>query len=99
VQAVLGHASIETTRGYARSYDGTVATDYARAMLSVEQDLQLVPAETSRIDALIDALKLAGPLNDRQIDLIEQQFSSQPVSEDLTVIPDHRITRHSREHP
>jgi hypothetical protein len=71
VQAVLGHASIETTRGYARSYDGTVATDYAQAMARVERELGLVPADipavSARIDELIQKLLHAGPLNDMQI--------------------------------
>jgi integrase len=78
VQAVLGHANIETTRGYARSYDGTVAADYTRAMLSVEQDLGLLgegvsatvsPAQTV---ALLDALKSLGTLNSQQLDVLAQ---------------------------
>ena len=80
VQAVLGHVSIETTRGYARSYDGTVAADYTRAMLSVEQDLQLTPDPTSaqstptpaQVIALLDSLKTLGVLNPQQRDALAQ---------------------------
>jgi type 1 fimbriae regulatory protein FimB len=74
VQVVLGHRQIETTRSYARSYDGTVAADYTRAMVSVERDLGLTdpaarlgPAE---VIALLDSLKSLGPLNPRQLDAL-----------------------------
>ncbi len=76
VQAVLGHTSIETTRGYARSYDGTVAADYTRAMLSVEKDLGLAGGDSSslisqaEIIALLDSLKSVGVLNPLQLDTL-----------------------------
>jgi len=40
VQAILGHRNIDTTLGYARLYDGTVAAHYSAAMEGVEQCLQ-----------------------------------------------------------
>jgi integrase len=74
VQTVLGHASIETTRGYARSYDGTVATDYAQAMARVERELGLVPRDVSInrlcVDELIEELTRIGPLNQQQLAVI-----------------------------
>jgi hypothetical protein len=77
VQVVLGHANIQTTRGYARSYDGTVAADYTRAMLSVEKDLGLLPESESAVSpaqtvALLDALKSLGSLNSQQLDVLAQ---------------------------
>ena len=42
VQAILGHKFIDTTLGYARLYDGTLAADYYRAMNEVERQLELV---------------------------------------------------------
>ena len=36
VQFLLGHEKLDTTLGYARLYDGTVAADYYRAMAQVE---------------------------------------------------------------
>jgi site-specific recombinase XerC len=41
VQTILGYQWIETTRGYARVYDGILAADYMWAMLSAERDLRL----------------------------------------------------------
>jgi site-specific recombinase XerD len=37
VQRILGHQRVETTMGYARLYDGTIATDYSQAMVEVER--------------------------------------------------------------
>ena len=36
VQSILGHQHIDTTLGYARLYDGTIAADYYEAMEKVE---------------------------------------------------------------
>jgi integrase len=36
VQTILGHAHLDTTMGYARLYDKTVAADYYRAMVEIE---------------------------------------------------------------
>jgi integrase/recombinase XerD len=41
VQALLGHEKVDTTLGYARLYDGTVAVDYYRAMGQVERLFEL----------------------------------------------------------
>jgi hypothetical protein len=74
VQTLLGHALIDTTRGYARSYDGTVAADYTRAILSVERDLSVVSASEllsqAQITALLDSLAALGPLNQQQKDVV-----------------------------
>lgn len=73
VQALLGHQKIQTTRDYARSFDGVVAADYTRAMLSLERDLGLTPSGESmptaaQIVALLDGLRTTGVLNPRQLD-------------------------------
>ena len=39
VQTILGHQHIDTTMGYAKLYDGTIAADYYRAMEQVERYL------------------------------------------------------------
>jgi hypothetical protein len=74
VQTLLGHALIDTTRGYARSYDGTVAADYTRAMLSVERDLGIdsarEPLSQAQVTALLDSLATLGPLNQQQRDIV-----------------------------
>jgi|WetSurMetagenome_2_1015567.scaffolds.fasta_scaffold15561_2 site-specific recombinase XerD len=62
VQMLLGHEKVDTTLGYARLYDGTVAADYYRAMEQVETlfklpEGQLVPISTpARLLALVDSL-------------------------------------------
>lgn len=71
VQMVLGHEKIDTTLGYARLYNGTVAADYYRAMGQIEPMLviseknqALVPTSGELI-ALIDSLG-SGTLNEAQ---------------------------------
>jgi hypothetical protein len=41
VQALLGHEKVDTTLGYARLYDGTLAADYYRAMGQIENLLKI----------------------------------------------------------
>ncbi len=41
VQILLGHKWVDTTLGYARLYDGTVAADYYQAMSGMEKRLAL----------------------------------------------------------
>jgi hypothetical protein len=70
VQAILGHKFIDTTLGYARLYDGTVAADYYRAMAEVESRFNGgenagKPPDSGQLLALVDALH-AGTLNDAQ---------------------------------
>ena len=46
VQALLGHEKVDTTLGYARLYDGTLAADYCRAMGQIEFfRLQPIPSD------------------------------------------------------
>lgn len=62
VQTLLGHEKVDTTLGYARLYDGTVAADYYRAVGQVEKLLKLpedgqVSVNTpAQLLALIDSL-------------------------------------------
>ncbi len=71
VQTILGHQHIDTTLGYARLYDGTVAADYYRAMLQVERQMSLSedvttePLDSGQLLALVDALR-SGTLNESQ---------------------------------
>lgn len=75
VQMILGHKQIDTTLGYARLYDGTVAADYYAAMNQVEQQLALPedrvkePPSLGRLIALADALR-SGALNPAQTELV-----------------------------
>jgi integrase len=71
VQTILGHQHIDTTLGYARLYDGTLAADYYRAMADIERRLALAEGPTTsapdpaQLLALVDALS-AGTLNQTQ---------------------------------
>jgi integrase len=71
VHTILGHRHIDTTLGYARLYDGTVAADYYRAMAQIERQLALPedavaePPSSGQLLALVDALR-SGTLNESQ---------------------------------
>lgn len=71
VQVILGHKYIDTTLGYARLYDGTVAADYYRAMAVIERRLapaphpDAPPPTSGQLLALVDALS-GGALNEVQ---------------------------------
>jgi hypothetical protein len=71
VQRLLGHKYVDTTLGYARLYDSTVAADYYRAMGEIEQhsglaqDLPIQPPSSGEMLALLDALRV-GTLNETQ---------------------------------
>ncbi|MDD5760079.1 MAG: hypothetical protein PHI06_13470 [Desulfobulbaceae bacterium] len=77
VQALLGHKWVDTTLGYARLYDGTVAADYYGAMATVERRLALPedqlsqPPGIGQLVAMVDALH-QGTLNASQSDLVQQ---------------------------
>lgn len=45
VQSLLGHERLDTTLGYARLYDGTIAADYYRAMSQIEKRLDLLGSQ------------------------------------------------------
>lgn len=68
VQTLLGHKWVDTTLGYARLYDGTVAADYYGAMAEIERRLALpedrlaAPLEIGQLIALVDSLR-TGALN------------------------------------
>ena len=67
---------VDTPLGYARLYDGTVAADYYRAMVQVEQrlatqDAALTPVPSvGELLALIDALR-NGPLSESQRETVQ----------------------------
>jgi integrase len=77
VQTVLGHKWVDTTLGYARLYDGTVAADYYGAMAVVERRMALPedalsePPGMGQLLALIDSLR-EGTLNQAQTETIRQ---------------------------
>jgi integrase/recombinase XerD len=76
VQMILGHKHVDTTLGYARLYDGTVAADYYRAMGQVEQRLALkgeahpLPPSRGELLALVDSLR-SGTLNEKQAEAVQ----------------------------
>ncbi len=75
VQMLLGHKHIDTTLGYARLYDGTVAADYYRAMAQVEPHLALGEPATpaphpAQLLAYVDALR-SGTLNEAQVETLQ----------------------------
>jgi site-specific recombinase XerD len=75
VQTILGHKRLDTTLGYARLYDGTVAADYYQAMLSIERRLALPedrlkpPPTVGQLVAMMDALR-RGTLSAQQIETL-----------------------------
>jgi len=75
VQTILGHKHIDTTLGYARLYDGTVAADYYQAMAHIESRMALVeeaatlPPGHGALLALVDSLR-SGTLNAMQIETV-----------------------------
>jgi len=77
VQAILGHKWVDTTLGYARLYDGTVAADYFAAMTLIEQRLAMpedrgAPQVTvAQLVALVDSL-CQGTLNPAQTEVVRQ---------------------------
>lgn len=76
VQSLLGHERLDTTLGYARLYDGTIAADYYRAMHQVERLFELpesraVPLSTpAELVALVDSLG-SGTLNEHQRETVQ----------------------------
>ncbi len=93
VQTILGHKHIDTTLGYARLYDGTVAADYYGAMHEIELRLALVAAPESapptggQLLALVEALR-AGTLNPQQQETVHAlraailRFAELPAEDD-----------------
>lgn len=70
VQFLLGHEKLDTTLGYARLYDGTVAADYYRAMAQVEglfalREKRRILYTPVEMVALLDSLS-RGTLNESQ---------------------------------
>lgn len=77
VQSLLGHVKVDTTLGYARLYDGTVAAAYYHAMNQIEGLFELpgsrkvsvsTPAE---LVALVDSLS-NGTLNESQRETLQR---------------------------
>ena len=72
MQTLLGHKWVNTTLGYARLYDGTVAADYYQAMSGVERRMALPedqlsqPASIGQLLAMVDAIR-QGTLNESQV--------------------------------
>ena len=77
VQTLLGHKWVDTTLGYARLYDGTVAADYYGAMAVIErrmalpEDARAEPPGMGQILALVDSLH-EGTLNEAQAETVRQ---------------------------
>jgi site-specific recombinase XerD len=77
VQMLLGHTRVDTTLGYARLYDGTVAADYYQALAFVERQMALPedrlvpPPGIGQLVALVDSLR-DGTLNAVQVETVRQ---------------------------
>ena len=72
---LLGHKYIDTTLGYARLYDGTIANDFYRAMTNIESRFdsgEVSPAAVvpGHLLAMVDALQ-AGTLNPAQQETVQ----------------------------
>ena len=76
VQAILGHQHVDTTLGYARLYDGTVAADYYRAMalvedrFAVQDNVSSSTPSAGELLAMVDALR-NGTLSASQIETLQ----------------------------
>lgn len=90
---------MDTTLGYARLYDGTVAADYFGAMAVVEQRLALSedaraePPGTGQLLALVDSLH-QGALNEIQTEAIRRLWAGmlaltekESAFQDVKVLP------------
>lgn len=90
VQMILGHKQVDTTLGYARLYDGTIAADYFSAMHQVERQLSLPedqakePMSLGQLIALTDALR-NGALNPQQAELVRALREGLGVLENVKV--------------
>jgi site-specific recombinase XerD len=90
VQMILGHKQIDTTLGYARLYDGTLAADYYSAMNKVERQLALPedaakePLKIGELIALTDALR-NGSLNPAQTEIVRALREGLGLLEDVKV--------------
>jgi site-specific recombinase XerD len=99
VQAILGHKNVDTTLGYARLYDGTVAADYYRAMTTVERQLALPedrlaqPPSLGELLALVDSLR-NGALNPAQTEIVWTLRSGLALLADqITTMGDVKVLR------
>lgn len=90
IQKILGHKQIDTTLGYARLYDGTLAADYYSAMHQVERQLSLPederkePPRIGELIALADALR-EGALNPAQTEIVRALRQGLGALENVTV--------------
>jgi hypothetical protein len=88
LQMILGHRQIDTTLGYARLYDGTLAADYYSAMNKVERQLALPedsgkePPKVGELIALADALR-NGALNPTQTEIVRALREGLGLLEDV----------------
>jgi len=91
VQMILGHKQVDTTLGYARLYDGTLAADYFSAMRQVERQLALPedqakePPRIGELIALTDALR-NGSLNPQQAELVRALREGLGVLEEVVKV-------------
>jgi integrase len=90
VQMILGHKQIDTTLGYARLYNGTIAADYYSAMNKIERQLALPednvkePPRIGELIALTDALR-NGSLNPAQTEIVRALREGLGLLEDVKV--------------
>ena len=71
----MGHKWVDTTLGYARLYDGTVAVDYfqdlavVERMIALPEDRLSQPPALGQLVALVDSLHI-GTLNPAQTEVL-----------------------------
>lgn len=88
VQTILGHEKVDTTLGYARLYDGTIASDYYRAMEHIEHQFALTEDDSLQVPRLGDLIALIDTLDKSGLDE-SQRHSLQLLRQGIkTLIPE-----------
>ena len=96
VKTLLGHRKVETTLGYARLYDGTVAADYYQAMALIEKGMDLpedrVQHQPSHgeLMALVNSLR-TGTLNEAQQEAVRKLRAGIMTLADKEVLQETRV--------
>jgi integrase len=73
VQTILGHEKVDTTLGYARLYDGTVASDYYRAMGQVERLFALPENMRVSITTPVEMIAMIDSLADGTLNISQRE--------------------------
>ena len=96
IQKLLGHRKVETTLGYARLYDGTIAADYYQAMALIEKGMDLPEDQVQHqpshgeLIALVDSLR-TGTLNEAQQEAVRKLRAGIMTLSDKEVLQETRV--------